>query len=122
MNKNIVVWFEIPVKDLSRATKFYSTVLALELQEMQHDGMNMAFFPHAEGSVTGALVEDKENAPSEKGSLVYFNGGDDLTVPLGRIEKAGGTVVMGKTSIGPWGFIAIFKDTEGNRVALHSMK
>jgi predicted enzyme related to lactoylglutathione lyase len=41
---------------------------------------------------------------------------------LQRIPKAGGTVVKPKFSIGQHGFIALFKDTEGNVVGLHSMK
>ena len=43
-------------------------------------------------------------------------------VPLAQVEKAGGKIVMPKTSTGGNGFMALFKDTEGNRVALHSMK
>jgi predicted enzyme related to lactoylglutathione lyase len=41
---------------------------------------------------------------------------------LGRIEQAGGRTLVPKTSIGEHGFIAHFIDSEGNRVALHSMK
>ena len=52
----------------------------------------------------------------------YLNGGDDLDVPLSRVEAAGGQVILPKTSIGPNGFMARFIDTEGNRVAFHSMK
>jgi predicted enzyme related to lactoylglutathione lyase len=44
-----------------------------------------------------------------------------LGTPLSRVEAAGGSVVMPKTSIGENGYMAIFLDTEGNRVALHSM-
>lgn len=35
-----------------------------------------------------------------------------------KASGAGGKIVMSKTSIGPNGFMAIFTDTEGNRVAL----
>jgi predicted enzyme related to lactoylglutathione lyase len=54
--------------------------------------------------------------------MVYLSGGEDLSAPLGRVEAAGGKVVMPKTSIGEHGFCAMFLDTEGNRVGLHSMK
>jgi predicted enzyme related to lactoylglutathione lyase len=120
--KNFVVWFEIPVKDLSRAMKFYSKVMAVEMQPMEMGPRRMAFFPMAPGIASGALLEGKENSPGEKGTLVYLNGGDDLAVPLKRVEAAGGKVLQDKMSIGEHGFIATFKDTEGNRVALHSMK
>jgi predicted enzyme related to lactoylglutathione lyase len=119
---NMVVWFEIPVRDLNRAVKFYSKVLGVEVQPMETGPNKMAFFPFAPGVASGALVESKENAPNEKGTLVYLNGGDDLSIPLKRVEAAGGKILQGKTGIGDHGYIATFKDTEGNRVALHSMK
>jgi predicted enzyme related to lactoylglutathione lyase len=43
-----------------------------------------------------------------------------LDETLGRVEKAGGKIVMPKTDIGPPGFIAIVRDSEGNSVGLHS--
>ena len=55
------------------------------------------------------------------GTLVYLNGGDDLSVHFSRVEKAGGKVTRSKTPIGKNGFMPIFMDTEGNRVAFHSM-
>ena len=119
---NMVVWFEIPVKDLNRAVKFYSKVLGVEVRPMEAGPGKMAFFPFAPGTASGALVESKENSPNEKGTLVYLNGGEDLSFPLKRVEAACGKILQGKTGIGDHGFIATFKDTEGNRVALHSMK
>jgi len=51
-----------------------------------------------------------------------LNGGDDLSTPLARVEAAGGQVEMPKTKISDEvGFMAIIRDTEGNRVAFHSM-
>ena len=54
--------------------------------------------------------------------MVYLNGGDDLSIPLSKVEAAGGKIIMPKTAIGPHGFMAHFTDTEGNKVAFHSMK
>jgi len=51
-----------------------------------------------------------------------LNGGEDLSLPLSRVEQAGGKIIVPKTSIGENGFMAHFIDTEGNRVAFHSMK
>lgn len=118
---NMAVWFDIPVKNLERAMTFYSKVFAVELQKMEGAPKKYAMFPFSPGEVSGGLAEDPE-AVSDKGTLLYLNGGDDLSVPLKRIETAGGKVLQEKTSIGPHGFMAIFKDTEGNRIALHSMK
>jgi len=118
-------WFEIPVNDLDRAKQFYGTILdgELNLQPMGEDG-TMAILPYQNG-VGGALVKSDSDAwdytPSQQGSVVYLNGGDDLSVPLGRVETAGGKVLVDKMGIGENGFIAFFLDTEGNKVGIHSV-
>jgi predicted enzyme related to lactoylglutathione lyase len=119
---NAINWFEIPVLAYDRAVRFYSEVLGVTLQPFEMNGAKMAFFPYdPKKGVGGSLTCGDGYEPSDKGSLVYLNGGDDLAVPLSRVEPAGGSVVMPKTSIGEHGFIAVFADSEGNRVALHSL-
>ncbi len=56
-------------------------------------------------------------------SCKKFSGGADLSEPLSRVEGAGGKVLVPKTNIGEgMGYYALFIDSEGNRVGLHSMK
>ena len=122
--KNAINWFEIPVKDFDKAKKFYETILGAEMQLMEAMGMKSAFFP-AEmetGGIGGCIIQGEGYEPSPTGSLVYLNGGDDLGVPLSKIEDAGGKILLPKTAIGPNGFMAHFTDTDGNKVGLHSMK
>ena len=121
---NAINWFEIPASNFDRACEFYEKILNGEIQKMNpHPGVKMGFLPHFEmGSVGGAVVEGEGYEPSEKGTIPYLNGGEDLSVSLSKVENAGGKILMPKTSIGENGFIAQFIDTEGNRVALHSMK
>lgn len=123
---NVINWFEIPANNFERACKFYSDVLDGPVQEIPSpDGAHkMGFLPGfnpEDGTVGGAVVQGEGFVPSAEGSTVYLNGGEDLSAALGRVESAGGTVVVPKTNIGEHGFIAQFMDTEGNRVALHSM-
>jgi predicted enzyme related to lactoylglutathione lyase len=118
---NAINWFELPAKNFDRAVKFYGEILAAELQLMDNPQMKMAFFPTTERGVGGCVTHGNGNRPNAEGTLVYLNGGEDLGTPLSRVEAAGGSVVMPKTSIGENGYMAIFLDTEGNRVALHSM-
>lgn len=120
--ENVVVWFDLPVKKLERAMKFYSKVLGVELEEAKGMPRRYSFFPFAPGVASGGLVEDADNAGGRGGPLVYISGGEDLSGPLGRVEASGGKVLVPKTSLGKNGFMAQLEDTEGNRVALHSMK
>ena len=55
------------------------------------------------------------------GSRVYISC-DDIDSTLKRIEANGGKILSPKKSIGEYGFIAEFKDSEGNLVSLHSKK
>ena len=121
--KNSINWFEIPVTDLDRAKLFYETILGTSMQQMEAMGMKSAFFPaDLVNGVGGCIIEGQGYTPSEKGTIVYLNGGDDLQTALSKVETAGGKILMPKTAIGPNGFMAQFRDTEGNKVALHSMK
>ena len=74
------------------------------------------------GGVGGGIVQGEGFEPSTKGTIVYLNGGEDLSEPLSRVETGGGKIVFPKTAIGVNGFMTQFIDTEGNRIALHSMK
>jgi len=118
---NPVNWFEIPVDDLDRAKKFYETVLGIELSLQEMGPLQMAWFPMTEGlpGATGSLVKGEGYSPSTAGSLVYFTV-KDLDETLGRVSAGGGKVLFPKMSIGEYGFIAHFEDSEGNRVALHA--
>ncbi|WP_192350767.1 VOC family protein [Algoriphagus sp. Y33] len=123
--KNAINWFEIPAKNLERAKLFYETVLnaKMETMSMEEMGMTMAFFPADwENGVGGAIAFGPGFEPSATGSLVYLNGGDDLSIPLSRVETAGGKIIIPKTSLGEHGFMGQFIDSEGNKVAFHSSK
>jgi hypothetical protein len=119
-NRMIVSWFEIPVHDMARAVAFYSHVLSVEMEMTQAGDYSMAAFPEGPGGVGGALVEGPGSVPSHEGTLVYLNAGDDLDATLALVEEWGGRVIMGKTPVGDAGCFALFIDTEGNKVALHS--
>ena len=81
--------------------------------------LQMALFPTG----GGALCQNAAYKPSsEAGPLVYLSAAPDLAIVLARVEKAGGKVVVQKRQISPdYGYMAVFLDSEGNRVALHSM-
>lgn len=120
---NAINWFEIPVGDINRAKSFYEQMLDSDLEIIEMNGMKMAFLPYdsEKGGVGGSIVQSDMHIPSESGSVVYLNGGDNLQQSLDRAVNAGGHVVMPKTKVNDdVGYIAMFKDSEGNRVALHS--
>ena len=120
---NALNWFEIPAADMARAMKFYSAILDANLQAFEmFPGFQMAMLPYEPGKgVGGAIVQGEGYQPSTTGTIVYLNGGNDLSAVLDRVEAAGGQVLAPKASIGAEGFVGFFLDSEGNKVGLHSM-
>lgn len=123
-NKHMMSWFEIPVTDIKRAKKFYETIFDIKLSEMDMgDEFKMEMFPGDQESVSGALVYNASwyKPSNTDGPLIYLNGNPDLQIIEDKIEAAGGTVTISKREISPdYGYMAVFEDTEGNRIALHS--
>jgi predicted enzyme related to lactoylglutathione lyase/uncharacterized protein YndB with AHSA1/START domain len=122
---NQIVWCDIPVKDLDRAIRFYSAVLGAPVKKEQCEGMTFAVLPHAdEHGVSGCLTtgcEGSKSEPSQNGPLLYFNCQGRLDQAVAAAEPNGGKVLQPKHPIGPYGFRAVVRDSEGNRIALHSM-
>jgi len=118
--RHYVSWFEIPALNLLRAVGFYNFIYGIDMETTESNNYAMAFFP-AENGIGGAIVVGEGSVPSEAGPLIYLNGGKDLASVLGRIEEGGGRVIMEKTLISEdAGYFALFIDTEGNKLALHS--
>lgn len=124
-NTNSLNWFEIPALDITRARKFYETIFDMQMNDMgEMMGMKMAGFPgeNGNGKASGALVEGPMHKPSMDGCVIYLNANPAMDDVVARIEPAGGKLLMPKTSIGEgYGYMAFFVDSEGNRMALHSI-
>ena len=122
MKHNMVGWFEIPVNDMDRAKAFYETVFKIDIQVVDFGGILMGWYPdrgEAPGA-QGTLIKQESYIPSQEGTLVYFIS-EDVQNELDSIVAAGGKIYQPKTQISPeHGFMGVFIDTEGNRVALHS--
>lgn len=122
-NENALNWFEIPATDITRAKKFYETIFGITMEQQEMMGMQMVYFPSGgmNGKVSGALVQSPNHKPGSDGIRIYLNGNPDLSVPLAKVEAAGGQLVLPKTKISDEiGFMAFFIDAEGNATALHS--
>ncbi len=127
MKNNMVSWFEIPVNDMEKAISFYEKVFDIKLERHLMGEDDMAWFPMVEDGpgAPGSLVKNPDfYIPSIDGPLIYLTApSGDLSNELARVEPAGGKVVQDKKQISEeYGYMAVIMDTEGNRLALHSMK
>jgi len=117
---NRMVWADIPVSDLTRAIHFYHQVLNVTVEKVQLEKMELAIIEHNAGN-GACLVPDKENI-SAKGCLIYFNTDGRIKEAVKQTQACGGSILQDTHSIGEHGYRAIVLDSEGNRIALHSMQ
>lgn len=119
--KSYVSIFEIPATEISRAVNFYQAILDIHIEQMDMPEMRMGIFPYEGQLVTGVIIEAEGYKPSADGVTIYLNGGDNLQVILDRVEKQGGKILTPKTlHADESGYFAIFLDSEGNKIGLHS--
>ena len=119
-----VTWYEIPVTDMNRAVEFYSNLFGMQIDVSDFGELKMALMPYYENQIgiSGALVENKEfyHSDNQKGPLLYFET-DNVKQTLDKATALGGTTVIEEKLISPeHGYMGVFLDTEGNRIALHA--
>jgi uncharacterized protein len=124
--QNAISWFEIPTTDINRAQQFYETIFGITMIPMDMPNIKMRMFPLDDmmTQVGGALVDSGgfHKTSATDGPLIYLNANPDVQHVLDKVVEAGGSIMVPKTEISPeYGFMAVFIDTEGNRVALHAV-
>ncbi|MFV0564630.1 MAG: VOC family protein [Flavobacteriaceae bacterium] len=120
MNSYISI-FEIPATDISRAINFYKEILGVDIEKLEFPGMEMGLFPYQDQMVTGVIMKGEGYEPSASGVTIYFNGGNNLQIILDKVEENGGKIIVPKTPhADEVGYFAIFHDSEGNKIGLHS--
>ena len=120
--RNAVVWSEIAVSDLRRATAFYEKLLDGKLKAEIYGPYEIALFPHAADGIGGCLMKGEGYEPSAEGTVTYLAAEPGIDAALKRATAAGAKVLMPKMALpGNQGYIAHVSDCEGNRIGLHAM-
>lgn len=108
-----VVHFDIPIDDGDRAITFYNDVFDWGLAQWG----DMDYWTTADRAgdgIGGALTRRSPEAP---GTVVYIDV-EDIDATLAAVRDAGGVPLTGRMPIPTVGWMALFTDTEGNRVGL----
>ena len=120
LEPSVPAWFEVPTRDLDRATRFYEAILGARLLREEMGPMAMAVFPHQKPHPSGALVRADGYEPGARGTVVYLNLAD-IRPALARVKEAGGSILLPLTKLpDEAGVFAQIQDSEGNRVGLFS--
>lgn len=117
---DVIVWADIPVTDLDRASKFYAHVTGKQVAMMP--GGNDVAVIGTPGENEGPVVSADlyvGGTPSATGPTVYLGSGGDIDGMLARVVEAGGAIAQEKAFMGPMvGWVAFITDTEGNRIGI----
>lgn len=111
-----IAWIEIPVADFDRSVHFYEEVFQLSLQRMDLGDLQMATFPDRSAAL---CCHAQFYHPGAKGAIVYFAADQDVPAMEERVVASGGEVLISWRMISPkQGSMALFKDSEGNRIGV----
>lgn len=130
-----IVWFEIPVIDLDRATKFYSEVLGVKIERRTFLETENGILNFDKDAIKGVLVVKEDHKPGQGIVLFFFV--VDLLESLEKVTELGGKILVNKTLLkqktasgsltinsnlidNNLGYYAEFIDCEGNRICLYS--
>ncbi|MEL7533195.1 MAG: VOC family protein [Bacteroidota bacterium] len=121
--QSFVSIFEIPATNITRAIDFYQGILAIKIETYDFGEMQMGVFPYENQMVTGTIIQGEGYQPSADGPTLYLNAGIDLQPMLDRVSINGGDILLPKTPhADESGYFALFLDSEGNKIGLHSTK
>ena len=112
-----LVWFDIPVTDLERASRFYTSLFHWTFTPFEAYDPNYWIIHGDEGEI-GALVLDP-SATEKSGGTVLFMEVADLDESLSHAQSLGAALERSRTRITSGaGAFAIVRDPDGNPVGL----
>ncbi len=117
-----VVHFEIPFDDAERAQSFYreafgwsvTMIPELHYSIVQTGPTGEGGFPTEAGYIGGGML--KRESPADRPVITIDV--EDIDEALQKIEHLGGMAVLGRQDVGDMGWVAYFKDVEGNLMGL----
>jgi predicted enzyme related to lactoylglutathione lyase len=112
---NPVVHFEVVGRDTQALQGFYKDAFDWQMEEAIPDFYTMAH-PGAEGGINGGIGAAMNG--SEAGHVTFYVLVPDLEAALSKIERLGGSTVMGPTEVPKGPTLAMFADPEGHVVGL----
>jgi hypothetical protein len=122
-----VVHFEIPAKDVKRASAFYSKAFGWAINQFPNfeywslitTNSDKNGMPTTPGSINGGMGKKGVMAPQAVTVTISVA---DIDAALATVKKLGGKMTGKKMPVGDMGFSAYFEDTEGNIIGLWQNK
>ena len=111
-----IVHFDIPAEDIKRAKKFYENLFGWKIEKtpgpMEYYGITTTD-DKGNVSIGGGMGQRRQE---EK--ITNYIGVSSIDEYLKKVEQLGGQIIMPKTTIPGFGYLAVFLDTENNPLGL----
>ena len=113
-----ICYVEIPAPNIEAAGQFYSSAFGWKITPSHLSDKAYWEFSTGEAKLSGGL---DSTVPISDGGVILYLRVADIAETLQKVRASGGIVVRERFDIGGgYGFSAIFKDPNGNRLGLFS--
>jgi len=105
------VHFEIPADDVARAQAFYEALFGWKIAPIEgYEGYHGVMVSDNEADLHGALMQREH----EEHRFITYVSTPSVDGSIVKLEALGGTVVVPKMPVPGMGWMAQFRDPEGN--------
>ena len=117
MKQGDITHFEIPADEPDRARSFYAGVFGWSFGDPipGFEDYHLFTTPVGQDGMGGAIGKRGESAPETMRTYVHV---DSVDASLQKATELGGSVVESKREVPGQGWYGIFRDTEGNEIAV----
>jgi predicted enzyme related to lactoylglutathione lyase len=112
-----IVHFDLPVDDLERAKKFYKELFDWKINEV-FGPMPYCFIETTDMEGNPGVRGGMGNRGIPEQKITNYIGVPSVDEYLAKVEKLGGKIIMPRTTVPGWGYLAICVDTENNTFGL----
>lgn len=115
-------WFEIPVRHFEESVRFYTRLFQRRLSIQSLNGTKVALIPAANHqSYAGVLIHCPSSFSPAPSPMRYIHSVKKLDTVFERIVEGEGTILSPFCLVRKdLGYIATFRDPEGNTIAIHT--
>ena len=113
---NRIFWLEIASNDIPSSAKFYQDLLGWPMVRDEEMDYTMTAFERGETGVGLAPVSEEQGVAP--GSVLVYVDVPEVDATIARAKELGAPILVDKTEIPTVGWMAVFGDPGGNRIAV----
>jgi predicted enzyme related to lactoylglutathione lyase len=113
---NRVIRFEVPTSDEERAARFFANVFGWQRKDRREGSGEIPLLetgPDKEMGINGSLYL-KSRVPAENARFINMIEVDNIDSYIAKLKSHGAAILFGKATLSGGGYLAYFRDPDGN--------